>query len=390
MVPMEKSPLLQPVGWLLALLSLFLVPAAAVETGSELDATREAMRALESEQARRLREIERLEERVAEVARRYQYLRREQRGLAAAVATQDIAVTASEREVMQRERELDAAKDQARQLLRGQWLRERHHRWSPSDDRMARHQRPLDSRIHAQREEALAGIARQVRALTEARDKLSKDRDELASREDQAHSKLREVVRQEEELDALLARLQQQVEDDALEIERLQRNAETLEGVLRRMEAQAAADRARAARPPTTRTDARFSSLRGSLPHPVDGPVMHPFGSRRGGGLEARWRGAVFEAGDDAVVRAVHSGRVVFSDWMRGYGFLVILDHGEDYLTLYGNNRELLARQGEQVAPGAVIARAGATSTVIAPGLYFELRHQGRPLNPNPWWHSKQ
>ncbi len=389
MVSMEKSPRLQPLGWLLAALALFAVPATAVETGSELDATRTAIRNLGVEQERRLREIERLEERVAEVARRYQDLRREQRALAATVATQDIAVEASEREVTQREEELAAAKDQARQLLRGQWLRERHRRWSPADDRMARHQRPLDARVQARREEALAGIARQVQALTAARDRLAADRNELAIRENEARRMLRQVSRQEEELDALLARVQQQVQDDAMEIERLQRNAETLERVLQRMEAQAAAPRTRATRP-SAGTEARFSSLRGSLPLPVDGSILHPFGSRRGSGLESQWRGVVFETGEDTAVRAVHSGRVVFADWMRGYGFLVILDHGDDFLTLYGNNREILARQGEQVMPGTVIARAGATNAVIAPGLYFELRHKGRPLNPNPWWHSKQ
>jgi murein hydrolase activator len=105
--------------------------------------------------------------------------------------------------------------------------------------------------------------------------------------------------------------------------------------------------------------------------------------------LQAQWRGEVFQVGDDAAVRAVHAGQAVYADWMRGYGFLVILDHGEGYLTLYGNNRELLASQGQQVAAGDVIAHAGATSTVIAPGLYFELRHEGQTLNPRPWWHSK-
>lgn len=390
MVSMEKSPRLQPLGWLLAALAVFSLPAAAVETGLELETTREAMLVLEREQERRLREIERLEERVSEVARRYQDVRREQRELAAAVATQDMAVAESERAVTRREAELEAAKGQARQLLRGQWLRDRHHRWNPSDDRMARHQRPLDARIQARREAALAGIAWQIRALTEARDQLATDRDELTTRENKARRMLREVERQEEELDALLARVQQQAEDDALEIERLRRNAETLERVLQRMEAQAAAERTRSARSPATGTDVPFSGLRGALPHPVDGGILHRFGSRRGGGLEEQWRGVVFEAGDDSMVRAVHSGRVVFSDWMRGYGFLVILDHGEDFLTLYGNNRELLARLGEQVAPGTVIARAGATSAVIAPGLYFELRHKGRPLNPNAWWHSNQ
>ena len=392
MLDTEKAPRLQPLGWFLAALALFAIPAAAVETGAELEATREAMQALEREQQQRRQEIERLEERVAQVARRNQGLRAEQRGLAAAVAEQDRAVTAGQEEVEQRERELAAAREQARQLLRGQWLRERHRGWATPDDRIGRHQRPLDARVQAQRELALAEIAGQVQALVLARDRLAKARDELIAKETEARRMLREIARQEQELGVLLARVQAQVASDAVELQRLERNAQTLEDVLRRMAAQAAEKppepAARTAQP-VPRAGASFSSRRGSLPHPVDGGFLHRFGSQRGGGLQAQWRGEVFQVGDDAAVRAVHPGQTVYSDWMRGYGFLVILDHGEGYLTLYGNNRELLARQGQQVAAGDVIAHAGATSTVIAPGLYFELRHEGQTLNPRPWWHSK-
>jgi murein hydrolase activator len=386
MADIRKSLRLQRLGWLLAGLALFALPAAAVETAAELEATLEAMRALEREQRLRLREIERLEERVAEVARRSQDLRGEHRQLAGALEEQDRAVAEGEREVDQREQDLAVAREQSRQLLRGQWLRERHQRWVPADERMARHQRALDTRVQERREQALAQIAHQLQALTAARDQLAAARDELLARETEARRVLREIARREEELAALLIRVQQQVESDALEMERMERNAQTLEGVVRRMEAQAAAA-AVAAEP--SAEEVRFATRRGSLPLPVNGPFLHRYGSPRGGGLHAEWRGEVFDVGDDAAVRAVHPGQTVFADWMRGYGFLVILDHGEDYLSLYGNNRELLTRPGEEVAGGGLIARAGATSSVIAPGLYFELRHKGRTLNPGPWWDSK-
>jgi septal ring factor EnvC (AmiA/AmiB activator) len=382
MANIQKSLRLQRLGWLLAGLALFAVPAAGVETGTELEATREALRALEREQQQRLREIERLEERVAEVARRSQDLRGEHRQLATALVEHERAVAERQREVDQRERDLAAAREESRQLLRGQWLRERHRGWVPADEWMARHQRVLDARVQARREQALTQIAVQLQALTVARDHLAAARDELLGREIEARRVLREIARQEEELAALLTRVQQQVESDALEMERLERNAGTLEGVVRRMEARTAA-----ASPLVE--EARFATRRGSLASPVNGGFLHRYGSPRGGGLHAEWRGEVFEVGDDAAVRAVHPGQTVFADWMRGYGFLVILDHGEGYLSLYGNNRELLTRQGEQVAAGDLIARAGATSSVIAPGLYFELRHKGRTLNPGPWWDSK-
>jgi murein hydrolase activator len=382
----RKSPRLQRLGWLLGALALFSLPATAVETAAELEATREAMRSMEREQQQRLREIERLEERVAEVARRSQDLRADQRRLAAALEEQDRAVNGLEHEVEQRERDLALARAQSRQLMRGQWLRERHRGWVPADARMARHHRILDARVQARREQALVQIARQVEALTAARDQLATARDELLARETEARRVLLEIARQEEELVVLLVRVQQRVESDALEMERLERNARTLETVVQRMEVQAAT--AASAAEAAAREN-RFAARRGSLPFPVNGGFLHRYGSPRGGGLHAQWRGEVFDVGDDAAVRAVHPGQTVYADWMRGYGFLVILDHGEGYLSLYGNNRELLTRQGEQVPGGALIARAGATSSVIAPGLYFELRHQGRTLNPGPWWDSK-
>ena len=388
MAELDNSSRLQLFGWLFAALMLCALPAAAVETGAELDATREAMRELEREQQQRLHEIERLEARIAEVADRSRSLRDDQRRLEAAVAEQDRAVVARQQEAEQREIELAAARDQALQLLRAQWLRERHRGWTPDDAELARHQRHLDARIQVRREQELARLAQQTAALGEARDRLAAARDELVVRETEARRMLREIARQEGELAALLAQVAEQVESDALELERLARNAETLEQVMRRMEERPPPPPAAQARAVPADT-ARFSARRGSLRPPVNGSFLHRYGSPRNGAVHASWRGEVFETGEDTPVHAVHAGQTVYADWMRGFGFVVILDHGENYLTLYGNNRELLTRQGDQVAAGDVIARAGATSTTIAPGLYFELRHRGETLNPRPWWHSK-
>lgn len=391
MAEMDKPFRLQALGWCLAVLSLGAGPAAAVETAAELEATREAMRTLEREQRQRLGEIERLEGRAEAVARRSQALRVDQRKLAAAVAEQEAMVAERQREVALREAELSAAREQAGQLLYGQWLRARHHGWPPRGDApLARHRPVLDARIQAHREEALAQIAQQVRTLSQARDRLAEARDELMAQETQARRTLREIARQEDQLAGLLVQVQQQVQSDTLEMERLARNAETLEQVLRRMEARAEAVAAEAARDrAATGAATGFAARRGSLQLPVDGPFLHRYGNPRGSGVHALWRGEVFATADDAPVRAVSLGRTVYADWMRGYGFVVILDHGDDYLTLYGNAKELLTRQGDAVAAGDVIARAGSTHTGIAPGLYFELRHQGQTLNPQPWWNSK-
>lgn len=383
MVNLDKAPRLQPVGWLFAALILCAPAAGAMETEAELEVTREAMRALERGQQERQREIERLEERAAEVARRSQDLRDAERRLRTAVAEQDRAVAERQQETEEREAELAAGREQALQLLRSQWLRERHRPWTADDAELSRHQRHLDARIQLLREQALARIARRAAALAEARDRLAAARDELLARQTETRRTLRKIADREEELAALLARLDQQIENDALELERLARNAETLETVLRRMDEPPPAPQAAA-----PGDGSRFASRRGALRPPVDGSLLHRYGTPRNGAVHASWRGEVFETGRDAPVRAVHHGQTVYADWMRGYGFVVILDHGEGYLTLYANGRELLTRPGEQVAAGDVIARAGDASAAIAPGLYFELRHQGETLNPRPWWDS--
>ena len=387
-----KSRRLQPLGWILGLLvATGSVPA--MEPDSELESTREALRTLEREQQQRLREIDRLEERIAEVARRNLQLRREQRDMQAAIASQDQEVAELQAEVEGRSRQLERTRMQAASLLRGQWLRQRHQGGLRPGARELRHQREFDARIQARGEQALASIAAQVAELGAARDRLAESRATLVRREAEIRDLLREIERQEQEQKSLLARVQRQAEDGALEAERLESNARTLERMLRRMEERDRAQARPEAVPGNSQAPARasgsFARLQGLLPKPVNGAFLHRYGSPRAGGPQPQWRGEVFAVGEDSPVRAVHDGTTVYADWMRGLGFLVILDHGGDYLSLYGNNRELLVRPGQPVARGDVIAQAGGTSPVIGPGLYFELRHRGDILNPAAWWESK-
>ncbi|MEH6433642.1 murein hydrolase activator EnvC family protein [Massilia sp. DD77] len=126
-----------------------------------------------------------------------------------------------------------------------------------------------------------------------------------------------------------------------------------------------------------------FASLRGRLGAPVSGAVAARFGSRRGDG--PTWKGMFIKAAEGAEVRAVAQGRVVYSDWMRGFGNLIIIDHGGEYLSIYGNNQSLLKRAGDMVRPGEAIASAGNTGGNEESGLYFELRHRGKAFDPASW-----
>ncbi len=126
-----------------------------------------------------------------------------------------------------------------------------------------------------------------------------------------------------------------------------------------------------------------FAALKGRMGAPISGSVVARFGGRRGDG--PTWKGTFIKAPEGAEVRAVAGGRVVHADWMRGFGNLIIIDHGGEYLSIYGNNQTLLKRPGDTVRAGETIASAGNTGGNEESGLYFELRHRGKAFDPAGW-----
>lgn len=130
-------------------------------------------------------------------------------------------------------------------------------------------------------------------------------------------------------------------------------------------------------------SDGSFPRLKGKLRLPVRGTVSGRFGtSREGGGT---WRGLFIRADAGAPVKAVASGRVVFAEWMRGFGNLLIVDHGDAFLSIYGNNDSLLKQVGQAVSGGETVASVGNTGGNPDSGLYFEIRHKGQPIDPLSW-----
>lgn len=128
-----------------------------------------------------------------------------------------------------------------------------------------------------------------------------------------------------------------------------------------------------------------FANAKGKLPWPVDGRLVARYGTPRGGDARTKWDGVLIGADMGTQVRAVHGGRVVFADWLRGAGLLVILDHGNGYLSLYGHNQSLLRDAGDIVKAGDPIATVGTSGGQDAAALYFAIRQQGRPSDPAQW-----
>ena len=136
--------------------------------------------------------------------------------------------------------------------------------------------------------------------------------------------------------------------------------------------------------PVAFRTNQPFSALKGKLRLPVAGELMNRFGApREGGGVN--WKGLFIRAAEGTAVKAIAAGQVVFSEWLRGFGNLIIVDHGDGFMSLYSNNESLYKQVGERVQPGDAIATVGNSGGQPETGLYFEMRHQSRPVNPLLW-----
>lgn len=127
-----------------------------------------------------------------------------------------------------------------------------------------------------------------------------------------------------------------------------------------------------------------FTQRKGKMGWPTQGALTARFGSLRAGN-QLRWQGVLIGAPEGREVKAIHQGRVVFSEYMRGQGMLIIIDHGDNYLSLYAHNQVLYKETGDWVADGEVIARVGASGGQSKPSLYFEIRHAGKPVDPSHW-----
>ena len=136
--------------------------------------------------------------------------------------------------------------------------------------------------------------------------------------------------------------------------------------------------------PDASTTGIPFSSLRGKLNLPVRGKLLNSFGGQRSG-KHVMWKGLFIQSPNGSDVKAISEGRVVFADWLRGFGNLMILDHGNNYMSLYGNNETLLKKVGDIIRGGDTIATVGNSGGNPDTGLYFELRHKGKPFDPLSW-----
>jgi len=210
---------------------------------------------------------------------------------------------------------------------------------------------------------------------------------ELAELEAQQREARKELLAQQKARRLVLARLATKIRSQRRQIESLQRDEARLSRLVDKLRTTTSppSNGLRNERlPQPGHEGVSFASLKGKLRLPIRGELMNRFGGPRSGG-RLRWKGLFIRGPSGEEVRAVAAGRVVFADWMRGFGNLLIIDHGRGYLTIYGDNEALLKKVGDKVAAGDVVATVGNSGGNADSGLYFEIRYQGKAFDPLSW-----
>lgn len=239
----------------------------------------------------------------------------------------------------------------------------------------------------------LGGILEEKKHLASlAHDKTA----ELAEIEKNQQRERSDLVEQQKQRQAVLARISDRIKTQRREVEKLKRDekrlARLIEGLGRIVakpkppaSSRAQAPALRNERTPDSALPAdAFARLKGRLALPTRGELANGFGTpRQDGGTT--WKGVFIRADGGAEVKAIAPGRIVFADWLRGFGNLAVVDHGDGYLSVYGNNESLYKAVGDPVKAGETIASVGNSGGNPETGLYFELRHLGQPIDPLKW-----
>ena len=222
----------------------------------------------------------------------------------------------------------------------------------------------------------IGAVMEEIRKLEELNSQIAAEAARLDQLAKSRYDELGRLDGAQQSRKTLLASLKQKMASEGAEVERLAAQEQDLTRLIAELSS-ILSDY------PIT-SEEPFSRHKGKLTWPVAGALVHDFGQPRAGG-QLKWNGVVLAAGRGREVRAVYHGRIAFADWLAGMGLLVIVDHGEGYMTLYGYNETILKNTGDWVAPGDVIATVGDSGGQAQTGLYFELRQGTKPVNPRQW-----
>lgn len=252
-----------------------------------------------------------------------------------------------------------------------------------------RHQVYLDY-IHQARLASIQEVRNDLTELGELQSKIIAESEQLKGLRSQQATQQDKLTDAKARYAKMIAGLDRDISTQSKRLDQLKADAARLQDLVARLQRESEArkkkrpppDKSYTAPPPAPRGKG------GSLPWPVDGTLLANYGSSRDLG-NLKWQGALLGASEGAEVRAISAGQVVYADWMRGYGNLIIVDHGSGLISLYGYNRSLEQAVGSWVKQGEVIARVGTSGGNDRPALYLEVRRNGKPQDPFNWLRLK-
>ena len=231
--------------------------------------------------------------------------------------------------------------------------------------------------FNAARSQQIAEVNKLLTAINQDKQQLSLTSQELRSKQVQLQQEKAALDNKQAERNALVAKLDKDIASKDKQLSNLLKDKKNLTLLINRLKK--ALDDI-----PDLPTEKPFKTQRGKLQWPSKGKVKNLFDHWRSVG-KVKWQGVIINSKEGSPVHAISHGRIAYSDWLRGYGLITIIDHGDGYMSLYGHNQTLLKEVGDWVENNEIIATVGSSGGLKQAGLYFEIRHNGKPSNPTRW-----
>jgi septal ring factor EnvC (AmiA/AmiB activator) len=231
--------------------------------------------------------------------------------------------------------------------------------------------------LHRARAARMARLQQGLAELARTREQIGLEASRLAALQANRRAEKQSLEQSRDQRRRVVRALARELLSQGREMDQLQRDEQALSELLKGLR-DALSDI-----PPEAPGEQPFNTRKGKLPWPAKGRLVARYGQAKIGSL--RWDGVMISAPEGREVRAVHHGRVAYADWLRGFGLLLIIDHGDGYMTLYGNNQSLYKETGDWVEAGEAIAAVGNSGGRERPGMYFGIRFKGKPVNPRRW-----
>lgn len=371
------------------------IEARRAETQNRIEEVRSSISQKSSVKKKLEEEMKQSEVKIREVRQSLQKLRRERAKSERTLKSQEKTVLGLENELSHEQKILEEINRQRLELL----TLERQPQWAASDPNHKARTHMMLSLLAKKSTESIHRLEKNQKELSRALERSKRTSDSLQKTLQEERSEQTRLTKERRERQLTAAKLNRELASQTMTLKRLQNDEKRLGSLVaslqrKEAEAQKAAQRRAAAAAKRSGKQTKTASVpapqkalvsTGPRMNPVPGKVVARFGEKRTvSGKTDRWQGTVFSVTRDEGVHAVRDGKVVFADYLRGYGNLIILDHGAGYFTVYGNNATLEKDIGDKVKAGDVISRAGKNEGAVSV-LYFELRHNGKPIDPTGW-----